>query len=374
MKSFATFVLVLSLLSFVGCKDADDTTIPSGPDDPVNSGVAADGTLPVFTLDTSEYPSWSTFVVAGNAGIVNPEEGGDYGPLEEKWQVDVVIQAKDYDPCLMEFSNGSCDAACLTVIDSLNPAMGRASTGILPTSNSVGSDKVITIGEVDLEGLKSVPTHGLEKSVSHFSWYRELQAQGANPAEYEYLNLDPGAAAMALQNGSGEVNAICVWHPFALQTLAKAPNAQTCFDSSLIPLEIIDQVVIGNDSLAKPGGKAFAACLCDIYYTVCANLWSTDQAIQDTTRLALKEDFAPEFTLEDMEIILTDSLFYKTSDEGIALFNNPEFRSITEGIVIETCQAIGILETGVQPTIGYGDDVKQLTFTTEYMEEASAAK
>ena len=375
MKRFATFVIGFALLFAVGCGGGgDDAAVPPSGGDvaPGLMGEAtsvAIGELPVFSLDTSEYPAWSTFVVAGNAGLVNPAEGGAYGPLEIKWGVDVVIQAKDYDPCLAEFANAQCDAACITVIDSLNPAMGRPCTGILPNSNSVGSDKVIAVGVDDVEGLKTVTTHGLEKSVSHYSWYRELEASGKNPADYKYVNLDPGAAATALQNTSGEVKAICVWHPFALQTIKNAPGAKTVMDSSLIPLEIIDQVVIGNDSLAKPGGEAFAACLCDIYFTVCGNLWADDQKVQDTTRLALKEDFAPSFDLNDMKIILKDSKFYRTAAEGIALYKNPEFRKLTEATVIPTCQKIGILEAGKKPTIGYdGEEGKQLTFSTKYMD------
>lgn len=374
MKHFAIFVMSVSMLFFViGCGGSppDEPTSDSGGQD---TGVSessggnpvATGDLPVFTLDTSEYPSWSTFIVAGNAGLVNPASGGDHGPLEIKHGVDVVIQAKDYDSCLTEFANGACDAVCMTNMDSLNPAMGRACTAICPTSNSVGADKVIAIGINDIAELKNHKVYGLSKSVSEYTWIRGLEQSNQNPAEFSFVNLDPGAAAMALQNASGEVKAICVWNPFALQTLRKAQGAKEIYSSDLIPGEIIDQIVIGNDSLSRPGGEAFATCLCDIQYTVCDKLWSSDLAVRDATRTALKEDFAPGLTLEDMEIILRETSFYPTAETGIALYTSVEFKTNMD-TVVSTCQTIGVLEAGKLPTIGYDSGNSQLTFSTKFM-------
>jgi NitT/TauT family transport system substrate-binding protein len=383
MRTFATFVVMLFLVVGCGTPAPEDTPAPpfegtvepageqAGGESSGGAPAAATGKLPAFTLDTSEYPSWSTFVVAGAAGLVNPDKGGEYGPAETKWGVDVVIQAKDYDPCLSEFANGACDAVCMTNMDSLNPAMGRPCTAICPTSNSVGADKVIGVGIADIAGLKDVKVFGLDKSVSRLTFHRGLEKSGENPTEFQFANLDPGAAATALQNGSGEVKAICVWNPFAMQTLRKTPNAKEIFSSALIPGEIIDQIVIGNDSLKKPGGEAFAACLCDIFYTVCNNLWSSDMNVQNATREALKADFAPKLSLDDMQVILDETKFFATAETGMAVYSSPEFQA-NMATVVKTCQAIEILEAGKQPTISYGGKPAQLTFTTKFMEQAAS--
>ena len=361
MRRIATFVL---LAAIAGCG------APGGGEKAPEVPEAAEGqVLPVFTLATSEYPSWSTFVVAGNVGIVNPVAGGDYGPLEEKWGVDVVIEAKDYDACLTLIANGAVDAACITNIDSLNSAMGRACTAICPTSTSAGADKVISVTAKKAEDLKGTKVYGLAKSVSEVTFVRGLEKQGLNPAEFEFVNLDPAPASTAIQTGSNDVKAICVWNPFALQTLRTAKDSTDVFNSSLIEGEIVDQVVMGNDSLAKESGEGFAACLCDIFYTVCDNLWSSDQSVQDATRTALKEDFAPDLSLEDMKIILSETKFYRTSKDGTDLYKSDDFKK-TMDTVVATCQAIGILEEGKQPTVGYDDPIAQLNFTAKYMEKA----
>lgn len=368
MKRFATFVLLATLMG-CGAPAEIDGTPDDGTQDIEDSAAVTVGDLPVFSLATSEYPSWSTFVVAGKAGIINPAEGGDYGPMELKYGIDVVIEAKDYDSCIALYGSGTVDAACLTNMDSLNPALGRTTTAICPTSTSAGGDKVIAVGIKDIEALKNTPIYGLEKSVSQFTVIRGLEKSSQNPNDFKFMNLAPEAAATALQTGSNDVKAICVWNPFAIQTLNTTTGAKTIFDSSLISGEIIDQVVIGNDSLAKPGGEKFATCLCDIFYQVNDKLWNADATVQDSAREALKQDFAPDLSLGDMETVLKDTQFYKTSKDGITLYTSDAFKG-TMDTVVTTCKAMGVLEDKT-PTIGYNDPSVQLNFTAKYMESVT---
>jgi hypothetical protein len=345
-----------------GGQPAAPDAAPAGAADQTGAGT----TVPVFTLLTSEYPSWSTYVVAGKAGLVNPARGGEPGPLESKYGIDVVIESKDYDSCITLYANGTADASCLTNMDSLNPALGRATTAIMPTSTSAGADKVIAVAGTDIDALKEIKIHGLKMSVSEFTVYRGLEKQSLNPTDFTFVNLAPDAAATALQTGSDDVKAICVWNPFALQTLRTVAGSVTVFDSSLITGEIIDQVIVGNDSLAKPGGEKFAQCLCEIQYTVNGNLWNKDQTTKDATRNALKADFAPDLSLADMEIILKETSFFRTAKDGIALYTDPAFQD-TMKTVVKTCQSIQVLD-GDPPTIGYNDTNAQLNFSSKYME------
>lgn len=376
MKRITSFVMVLAMVAFVGCgQDTYDAPVdsPEASAGGESSGGAAaatttTGELPAFSVTASEYPSWSTFMVAAKAGLINPDQGGEPGPLELKYGVDVILQVKDYDPCLTMFANGACDATCMTNMDSLNPALGRASTAICPTSQSLGADKVIAVGFKTVQDLKGQKVYGLAKSVSEYLFVRGLEKQGENPLDYEFANLDPGAAATALQTGSNDVKAIDVWNPFALQTLRTTKDSTTIFDSSIIPGEIVDMIVIGNDSLAKPGGPEFAACLCDIFYQVSNKLSSTDSAVADATLTALGEDFS-NLPLDDMRIVIKETQFYATPQDGITLFTSDQFKE-TMKIVVSTCQNIGVLEDKV-PTIGYGDSSAQLNFDPQYMEKVA---
>ena len=86
--------------------------------------------IPSFSLAWSEYPSWSVFGVAHEKGLINGEKG-KLGPIEKKYNVDIVLKEADYDTCLTLFGTGTVDASCQTNMDSLAPALGRDSVVIL---------------------------------------------------------------------------------------------------------------------------------------------------------------------------------------------------------------------------------------------------
>lgn len=357
--SYLTVLMVLA-----GCGGGENAPGPAG---------SPDAKLPVFTLATSEYPSWSVFMVADKAGLINGKEGGEYGPLEKKHGVDVVVLAQDYDPCITSFNNGSVDASCLTNADSLKSSLSRPLTVVMPTSTSEGGDKVIGVGYAGSDPTKYLsehPTFGLDNSVSRYVWHRGLEKLNVDPSQYKFTNLDPAAAATALQQQtSKDIQAICVWNPFALQTLRQNPDAKVVFTSSVIPEEIIDMVVIGNDSLKKPGGDKFASCVCDIYYNVTKRLNDPDQRVSDATYKALGEDFS-NLSVEDMRLVCKDTRFYDTPEKGIALFENAKFHD-TMKTVVETCRKVGMLEANQNPDVGFNDPSKSYNFETKFMKSVT---
>src|SRR5262249_41526708 len=148
-------------------------------------------------------------------------------------------QGLDYDPCITAYSNGNCDAVCITNMDALNPALGRKSVAVMPTSTSVGADACIVDKTVipNVDELKKHTTYGLEKSVSQYVFIRGLEELKKNPDDYKFSNMDPAAAATALQvaKAGKKENSIMVWNPYTLETLNKNPNALKLFDSSNIP-------------------------------------------------------------------------------------------------------------------------------------------
>src|SRR5438093_935033 len=87
---------------------------------------------PSFSLAWSEYPSWSVFGVAHVQKLIDGR-AGQQGPLEKKWNVDIVLKEAEYDPCLSMYGSGQCDAVCITDMDVLNPAASRPSVIVLPT-------------------------------------------------------------------------------------------------------------------------------------------------------------------------------------------------------------------------------------------------
>jgi NitT/TauT family transport system substrate-binding protein len=159
----------------------------------------------------------------------------------------------------------------------LNPALSRKSVAVLPTSTSNGADACIVVGIDSIEDLRGQPVYGLDSSVSEYAFVRGLELAGEKEEDHQFTNMDPAAAAQAMQTGSEDHTAIMVWNPFVLQTLKVRDDAKVLFDSSTIPGEIVDMVVVAEDALSKPGGKAFACAIIDAYYEMNRRLADPDR-------------------------------------------------------------------------------------------------
>jgi NitT/TauT family transport system substrate-binding protein len=228
------------------------------------------------------------------------------------------------------YGSGSADAVCITNMDALNPALARPSVAILPTSTSVGGDALIVVGIPDVKALRGQKVYGLSKSVSEYAFVRNLEKLGEKPSDHVFTNMDPGAAAQAMQTRQAGYNAIMVWNPFVLQTLKLRPDAKVLFDSSTIPGEIIDMIVMSKASLDKSGGKDFAAALTETFYEINKRL--ADPATADKTLVALGAKFS-SLDLEAMKKVVTQTRFYKTPEEGLALFNGADMPKTMDTVV-----------------------------------------
>lgn len=307
---------------------------------------------PSFTLAWSEYPSWSVFGVAHGAKLIDGRQGRQ-GPIEQRWGVDIVLKEAEYDPCLTMYGAGQCDAVCITTLDALNPSLGRASVVILPTSTSVGADALIVPKTItDVKQLRGRKIFGLAKSVSEYCFTRNLELLGEKPGDYTFSNMDPGAAAVAMQQKQKEVEAIMVWNPFVLETLNRRRDAHVLFDSSTIPREIIDSVVMAQSSLSKPKGKEFACAVIDTFYAV--NRRIADPATHDDTLIAIGEKFS-NLDLPAMEKVVKQTLFFGTPREGLEALAGNQIRDLTQRVV-DFCVKVEIVPSA--PKIGYGTEAE----------------
>ena len=323
--------------------------------------------LPEFTIAWSEYPSWSTFGVADEVKLIDGKRGKT-GPIEEKWGVDIVLKEADYDSCLVMYGANQCDAVCITNMDLLNPSLSRASVAILPTSTSLGADACIVSGGIsDVKQLRGKQVYGLAKTVSEYCFVRNLELLGEKEKDYKFTNMDPAAAAVAMQQKKAGFDAIVVWNPFVLETLNKRKDARVLFDSAKIPGEIIDMVAVGQASLDKPGGEAFACALVDLFYAI--NRRMANPATRDDTLIALGEKFS-NLNLQSMREVVKQTQFYTTPEEGIRVLTSPETKNIMKRVA-KFCVDHDIVPKS--PVIGYGaKDAKtaaELRFDPSYIEK-----
>ena len=332
--------------------------------------ITAPAAPPSFSLAWSEYPSWSVFGVAHEVKLIDGAEGKQ-GPIEKKWNVDIVLKEAEYDPCLTMYGAGQCDAVCITTLDALNPSLSRPSVVILPTSTSFGADALIVPKAItDIKQLRGQKIHGLAKSVSEYCFDRNLELLGEKPADYKFSNMDPGAAAVAFQQRQPEIEAIIVWNPFVLETLHKRSDAHVLFDSTKIPNEIIDSVVVAQSSLDKPGGKDFACAVIETYYAV--NKRIADPTTRDDTLVALGEKFS-HLDLAAMKKVVLQTKFYSTPKAALDLLTGAQIKSLTAKVT-DFCVKQEI--TPSAPKVGYGTQAQagdvNLRLDPSYIKEATA--
>ncbi len=366
LKQWLT-VLVVAVTTaglFTGCKAGEQGEAATA-DDATADGDTATATndeVSTFSLAWSEYPSWSVFGVADEAGLIDKAKG-KMGSVEKKWGVDIELTQADYDTCLTLYGGNTVSAVCITNMDVLSPALARDSVAILPTSTSDGADATITVGIDTIDALKGKTSYGFEKSVSQYMFERNLEIAGKDPADYPFSNMDPGAAAQAMQTNQENIESIVVWNPFVMQTLRTREGAKRLFDSTSIPEEIIDMVVVGKDELAKPNGDKFAHAIIDTFYQV--NQMMADPQKGDDTLIALGAKFS-NLPLEDMKEVVKQTRFYSSPAAGIELFDKESFQTKTMPLVVDFCVTHDI--TAEKPKVGFGDAAAQLNFDKSYME------
>jgi len=303
---------------------------------------------PSFSLAWSEYPSWSVFGVAHMQKVIDGR-AGQLGPIEKKWNVDIVLKEAEYDPCLAMYGSAQCDAVCITDMDVLNPALSRPSVIILPTSTSYGADALIVENSIaDIKALRGKKVYGLAKSVSEYCFVRNLELLGEKESDHKFSNMDPGAAAVAMQQKQKDIQAIVVWNPFVLETLNKRKDVKVLFDSTKIPNEIIDCVAVAQGSLDKPGGKEFACAVIETFYEINKRL--ADPKTGDDTLVALGEKFS-HLNLASMKKVVQQTKFYSTPKEGLGVLTGPELPQIMKRVV-DFCVSHDI--TPKAPKVGYG--------------------
>jgi len=148
-----------------------------------------------------------------------------------------------------------------------------------------------------------------------------------------------------------------------LQTLNDRSDVKVLFDSTEIPGEIVDMVVIGKDALAKPGADNFLKAVNATFYAVSDALADPEKG--DEVLVALGQKFS-SLGLEDMKKVVQQTEFYKTPADAKALLEGDEFKA-TMKTVEEFC--VGH-ELNTNPSVGFGPDATdaQLRFDASYID------
>ncbi len=186
------------------------------------------------------------------------DQAGIVRKWADKYHVKIqIIQVNDYVESLNQFSAGKVDAVASTNMDALTvpAAGGRDSTVLMIGDYSNGNDGIILKGSGKLADIKGRPVNLVENSVSHYLLARGLETAGLKLPDVKTINTSDADIVAAF--AAPQTTALVTWNP-QLSEVKKQPGAHEVFDSSQIPGEILDTLIVDTATLkAHPDlGKA----------------------------------------------------------------------------------------------------------------------
>ncbi|WP_299875488.1 putative urea ABC transporter substrate-binding protein [uncultured Cocleimonas sp.] len=323
-----------------------------------------------YKVAWSIYVGWMPWGYASEKEIV--KKWGD------KYGIDIeVVQINDYVESINQYTAGSFDATAMTNMDALTiPAAGGVdSTALIIGDFSNGNDGVVLKGKKSLEEIKGESVNLVELSVSHYLLARGLDSVGLKESDIKVVNTSD--ADMVAVYGTDSVKAVSTWNPL-LSEIEAMPDSTKVFDSSKIPGEIIDLLVVNTETLKKnPNlGKALVGA----WYEIMGLMSAKDKSGEEV-RTWLGKASGTDLKGYEAQLASTE-MFYKPADA--IKFANSEALLSTMKKVSEFSFTHGLLGDGApnaefigietpKGTFGDKSNVK-LRFTSEYMQMAEDAK
>ncbi len=220
--------------------------------------------------------AWSIYVGWMPWGYL--EESGIMDKWADKYDIDVeIVQINDYIESINLYTAGEFDGVSATNMDTLSiPAgSGVETTALIVGDYSNGNDAVIIKGDGDLASLAGTDVNLVELSVSHYLLARALDTVGLAESDLTGV-INTSDADMIAAFATSDVTAVVTWNPL-VSTILEDPDAKLLFDSSGIPGEIIDMMVVNTEVLeANP---EFGMALAGAWYELMTLMAARDEEV-----------------------------------------------------------------------------------------------
>jgi NitT/TauT family transport system substrate-binding protein len=204
-----------------------------------------------FNVAWSIYVGWMPWDYADRSGILKK--------WADKYGIKIKLtQINDYIESINQYTAGQFDACVMTNMDMLTipSAGGVDSTTLIVGDFSNGNDGVVLKGGGrQLADIKGQKINLVELSVSHYLLVRALGTVGLRERDIKVVNTSDADIVAAFSAPS--TTSVVTWKP-QLSAILASPQAHLVFDSSKIPGEILDLMVVNSAILtANPKlGKA----------------------------------------------------------------------------------------------------------------------
>ena len=335
---------------------------------PASATAAADKE---YAIGWTIYAGWMPWPYAQQAGIVKK--------WADKYHVKIkLVQINDYVESLNQYTAGKLDGVTSTNMDALTipAAGGRDSTVVMVGDYSNGNDGVVLKGSSRLPDIKGRSLNLVQNSVSQYLLSRALESAGLKPASITVVNTSDADIVAAF--AAPTTQAVVAWNPQLLE-INKLPGAHEVFDSSKVPGEIEDTLVLSTEALK--GNPNLAKALTGIWYeTMAVMTREDDQGKQARAAMAQLSGTTPDgfdAQLKTTFLYATPkaALDFMTSSQIVAANDRVRTFSFANGLFgagAKSVDDIGIQFPGGK-VLGNGQNIK-LRFDPTYVSAALAGQ
>lgn len=222
-----------------------------------------------FKLAWSIYAGWMPWGYLDSSGIMDK--------WAEKYGITVdIVQINDYVESINQYTAGGFDGVSATNMDTLSIPSGGGvdTTALIVGDYSDGNDAIISKKATSIEELKDTKVNLVELSVSHYLLARALDKAGL--AEKDLAGVvNTSDADMIAAFATPEVETVVTWNPLVSEILDTNPDANKLFDSSQIPGEILDLMVVNTETLKD--NPDFGKAVVGAWYEVMSKMAAGDE-------------------------------------------------------------------------------------------------
>ena len=324
-----------------------------------------------FTVAWSIYVGWQPWDYANQSGILKK--------WADQYGIEIELVRMDYIPSVEGYVAKKVDACVMTNMEALDmpAASGITTTVVILGDFSNGNDAVLTRDRLGMKDLTGEEVSLVELSVSHYTLVRGLEMNGLQESDVTLVNTSDSDIAPAFIANKRQ-KAVVTWNPLVMQILQE-PGVSKVFDSSQIPGEILDCMVVRTDVLNK--NPELGKALTGAWYEV-MGVMSQRGARANEAMSIMAESAGCSLTEYKMQL-KTTAMFYKP-EEGVAYTSSEEIRQkmnyvrafcFDHGLLGENARSLD--EVGIQYPDGtiQGDrENVQLIFDASFMQLAAEDK
>jgi NitT/TauT family transport system substrate-binding protein len=324
-----------------------------------------------FSIAWSIYVGWMPWPYAQEAGIVKK--------WADKYGIKIdVVQINDYVESINQYTAGKFDGVTVTNMDALTiPAAGGVDTTALIVGDfSNGNDGIVIKKGKSVADLKGKKINLVELSVSHYLLARALQSAKLREKDVTVVNTSDADMVAAFK--SKDVVACVTWNPLLAEVQAE-PGATLVYDSSKIPGEIIDLLVVNTGVLKD--NPDFGKALIGIWYeTMSAMADAGDKGKAARTAMAKLSGtdlagFDAQLKSTRMFYAAKDAVAFTASKDVVKTMELVRTFSFEHGLLgenVKSKDAVGIAFANGD-TLGAKGNIK-LRFDATYMKMAADNK